>query len=162
MKAREARQSVSFPVRIRKDAGWTDACIRNVSSRGCMLQMDAPPPRGSFLEVRRGTVVIVGQVRWAESDRCGLRTQDRISAALLNAAYNNVDAARAGGAVPADRRASVRVLSPEEVAERSRMKSALFQRVVLITGVVVAALFLATLLFDVLNRPMAQIAARLG
>ncbi len=162
MKQREARNKVMLPVRIRQDSGWGDACIRNVSSRGLMLQIEDAPPKGSFIEIRRQNVVIVGQVRWSRGDCCGLRSQDRIPVAELmtNGAVSQKPRFDDAGFV--ERRTAARVLSPHEIAEASRMKSVLFQRATFIAGAVIAALVLASLLFDVLNRPMAMIAAKLG
>lgn len=161
LKPREARQSVVFTVRIRQDSGWTDACIRNISSRGLKLEMKSPPPKGSFIEIRRGSLVIVGQVRWSEPNCCGLRTQDRITVAQLQRAQAEAAAASKESGY-SERRATVRVLTPEEIAERSRMKSALFQRVILIAAVVVGAIILATSMFDVMQKPMAKVAEKLG
>ncbi|MEZ5654400.1 MAG: PilZ domain-containing protein [Sphingobium sp.] len=157
MKAREARQRVAFNVRIRRDSGWIDANIRNMSSRGLMLEIKNPPAKGSFVELRRGSVVIVGQVRWTDGNCCGVRTQDRISAGQLKTAYDNCGPAKATEAVGVDRRAAVRVLTPQEVAERSRMQSMLFQRVVLIAGVACGAVFVISLAFELLNVPMETI-----
>ena len=157
MKQREARQKVAFNVRIRRESRWIDANIRNLSSRGLMLEIKDPPPKGSFIELRRGNVVIVGQVRWADANSCGLRTQDRISVAQLKAAYDNCGPAKPGEAPVPDRRASLRVLTPEEVAERSRMQSMLFQRVALIAGVVCGAIFIVSMMFDLLHVPLEAI-----
>lgn len=162
MKAREARQRVAFNVRIRRDSGWIDANIRNMSSRGLMLEIKNPPAKGSFIELRRGSVVIVGQVRWADDNCCGVRTQDRISAGQLKTAYDNCGPGKATEAVGVDRRAAVRVLTPQEVAERSRMQSMLFQRAVMVAGVVCGAIFIMSLAFDLLNVPMAAIKHHLG
>lgn len=161
MKNREARQSVILSVRIRQDTGWKDASLRNLSSRGAMLQMDAPPPKGSFIEIRRGEALMVGQVRWSDGDRCGLRMQDKVPlASLLSPRYQPADDLVAAGKV--ERRAQVRVMSPAEIAERSRYKSALFQRLTLIAGALAAAIFLMTMMMELAGKPMATIAAHLG
>jgi hypothetical protein len=64
--------------RLRQEHGWSDANILNVSSRGLMLHGSVRPPRGSYLEIRRGSCVIVGRVVWIELSRFGIRTQNRI------------------------------------------------------------------------------------
>ena len=68
-----------IPARMRNGDAWSDANILNLSSRGLLLHAAAPPPRGSYVEVRRGTHIIVGRVIWANSDRFGVRTQDSLA-----------------------------------------------------------------------------------
>ena len=82
-KSREPREPVVLPVRIRMDSGWVNATIRNVSTKGMKLEMPAPPPQGSFIEIRRGPVIVVGQVRWIEQGCCGLLAQGRVPVAQL-------------------------------------------------------------------------------
>lgn len=162
MKTREPRQSIMVPVRIRQDAKWSDASIRNVSSRGMMLQMEDPPPKGSFIEIRRQQAVMIGQVRWSGDGRCGVRTQDSIPIAYLTSKAASAGVPRPDQAGAVDRRASVRVLTPQEVAENSRIKAMLFERLSFAAAVVIGALVLASLLYGVLSKPFAAIAARLG
>lgn len=162
MKAREPRQSIMVPVRIRQEAKWMDASIRNVSSRGLMLKMDDPPPKGSFIEIRRQQAVIVGQVRWSGEGRCGIRTQDTVPVAYLTSKAALQTAPRSGGGGRVERRASVRVLTAEEIAERSRWRGALFQRVAMIVAVATAGLLLASLIFNMLQKPFETVVARLG
>lgn len=102
-KTRERRQAVSISVRYRGAAAWADAQIVNVSSRGVMALCQSPPSRGSYVEIRRGSYVIVGCVAWSATDRFGMRARDRIEAAELVAA---------GDAIPsgAERRKSPRSL----------------------------------------------------
>lgn len=159
MKTREPRQAVILPVRIRRDDKWMDATIRNVSPHGMLLQIDNPPPKGSFIEIRKQKIVVVGQVRWQGEDCCGLRTQDRVPvAALMNAKA----APDQSDSDITERRATVRVMTPAEVAERSRQRGALFQRVALIAAAVVGAIIVASLMFDVLRRPFDAVARQLG
>src|SRR5688572_7701902 len=80
---REKRISVIEPVRLRCDEGWLDATIGNVSSRGVMLRGSSLPPKGSFIEVRHGSQVLVGRVVWSRSNACGVRTQDVIDIPAL-------------------------------------------------------------------------------
>lgn len=157
MKQREPRQRVILPVRLRLDNQWIDAQIRNVSSKGVMLVMKDPPPKGSFIEIRRGTTItIIGQVRWCASDRCGILAQDKINVSYLMSDKAQKDLSKDQAAF-AERRATVRIITPEEAAEHSRLKSQLLQRVFIIVAGVAGALFLASLLFDVLNVPLEAI-----
>jgi len=157
MKQREPRQRVILPVRLRLDNQWIDAQIRNVSSKGVMLVMKDPPPKGSFIEIRRGKdITIIGQVRWCASDRCGILAQDKINVSYLmsDKAQKAMSKDQAGFV---ERRATVRIITPEEAAEHSRLKSQLLQRIFIIVAGVAAALFLASLLFDVMSVPLEAI-----
>lgn len=127
-----------------------------------MVEMENVPPKGAFLELRRGNVVIVGQVRWSEKGRCGLRTQDRISIAALKAAYDKTGPVKQDDGVVFERRAAVRVLTPAEIAERSRQRGAQMQWGLLAAAVVSAAVLIASFVLDLLQKPMAIIAAHLG
>lgn len=82
-KVREQRKSVSITVRVKSDYGWGDAQICNVSSRGMMVLCEAPPRRSSYVEIRRGTHVVVGRIVWAADDSFGLQSQDKINLADL-------------------------------------------------------------------------------
>lgn len=78
MKKRETRVETHMPARLKHGLSWADVTVRNVSRRGMMLEMGSPPARGTFVELRRGKLIVVGQVLWARDQRCGLRAQDSI------------------------------------------------------------------------------------
>lgn len=159
---REARISVMLPVRIRLDSGWTDGRIRNVSSRGVLLQIAEPPPKGSYIEIRRRDVVIVGQVRWLGQDCCGLRTQDKVPVEHLRADKDGpAPGARPGDAGFVDRRVTARVMSPQEAAEQNRLKALVFERAVLIAAGACGAIVLATMMFETLQKSIDTITAHL-
>jgi hypothetical protein len=75
---REPRKTVRIGVRLKDDAGWSDAQILNVSSRGVMAQCQDPPRRGSYVEIRRGTYMMIGRVAWTGTDRIGVHVRERI------------------------------------------------------------------------------------
>lgn len=79
MKHRQPRIATLINARLNSDAGWTDVVIRNMSAYGAMLQLPMPPRRGTYVELRRGTSVIVGRTIWSEGHRCGIQAQDRIA-----------------------------------------------------------------------------------
>ena len=54
---REERITVLIPSRMRVESQWCDVVIHNVSSRGLMAGCDTPPAVGSYVEIRRGTIV---------------------------------------------------------------------------------------------------------
>jgi hypothetical protein len=76
--SREPRKTVRIGVRLKDDAGWSDAQILNVSSRGVMALCQDPPRRGSYVEVRRGTYIMIGRVAWTGTDRIGVHVRERI------------------------------------------------------------------------------------
>lgn len=78
-KPREQRRTVLVSARMRVGARWGDVRILNISSRGLLIQSPEPPPRGSYLEVRRGRHTIVARVVWASDQRFGVQTQDLLS-----------------------------------------------------------------------------------
>ena len=67
-----------IPARVREGVNWLDVTILNVSRHGMMVRVRQALRRGSYVEVRRASIVIVGRVVWSCNDRCGIRAQDRI------------------------------------------------------------------------------------
>ena len=110
--------------RMRIGASWDDVCILNISPRGLSMQTAAPPPRGTYLEIRRGEHEIMACVMWANHHRFGVRTQDALVVDDIIYQPNSSPAAptgaAAGGAI-ADRTASQR--GAAERHENSRMVS---------------------------------------
>lgn len=78
MRKREQRVATRTPARLKHGLSWSDVTVRNVSRRGVMLELHNPPARGTYVELRRGKLIVVGQVQWVADDRCGLRAQDAI------------------------------------------------------------------------------------
>lgn len=79
VKAREARRKTLIKGRMRTGAAWNDVCILNLSSYGAGLQASLPPPRGTYVEIRRGPYIIVARVAWCDGHRFGVRSQDRLA-----------------------------------------------------------------------------------
>lgn len=78
MRKREPRVPTRLPARLKYGRSWYDVTVRNVSRRGLLLELRDPPARGTFVEVRRGKAIVIGQVLWVRDGRCGLRAQDTI------------------------------------------------------------------------------------
>ena len=113
---------------MRVGGTWADACILNISSRGVMIQSAAPPPRGTYLELRRGARVIIGRVMWDKKHRCGIATQERLDVDAILAGPDGAEPA--DGASPAtapkpDRRSASRAHA--QAFERSRQTSRAFE-----------------------------------
>lgn len=79
MKSREPRLTCVIKARMRLDGTWKDVCIRNISSRGMLIQAASALPRGTYVEVYRGRHVIVARVAWSKDHRFGIFTQERLN-----------------------------------------------------------------------------------
>ena len=97
MRAREHRQPVLIGARLRAQGLWGDAQIRNVSSRGMLIHMRVPPPRGAYVEIARGRVRLAGRVAWSESARCGIQLREKVEIGRLAAEEIAVAAPAAAG-----------------------------------------------------------------
>ena len=75
-KSRELRRRVLLPVHIRTSAGWGQACILNVSSRGLLIYASGLAPTDDRVELRQGNHAIVARVVWRKGQRLGLATED--------------------------------------------------------------------------------------
>lgn len=157
MKPREPRLKVLVRARIKVGAGWHDGCILNVSSRGLMMQAAEPPPRGSYLEIRRGALVIVARVMWAKNHRFGVKSQDKLP---VDAIVSDVEVPIVGeGVRVGDRRSAHRVgLSAEDSA---RHRGRLIEIGFAATLAVALAGFAATEVYGMLASPMATVTAAL-
>jgi hypothetical protein len=158
-KPREQRQVVYVTCRVRHESGWSDMTICNLSSRGLMAKCDAALPRGAFVEVRRGPVTIVGQVRWSDNRQFGILTQERIDIGTLLGGDGT-----GGSATGTERRARARAevvakprASAADLEQRSRQRARLFDWAVLAVAGIVAAGLLVTQVYATLDAPMAQV-----
>lgn len=140
-------------------ATWHDVCILNISSRGLGLQAASAPPRGAFLEIRRGFHVIVAQVMWSQEDRFGVKAQDLLPVHLLG---NASDAPAPEQSRPAivERRSAPRVRLA--ALERSRNAGRRLEYVFVTTLALLMAGFLATEMHAVMAAPIDRVTAALG
>lgn len=108
------------------DAKWVDVTIRNVSLRGMLLESPALLERGTYLEVRRGSAVIVARAVWANGQKVGVRTQDIVLADRLIKGSPERDATSTHqqGSVTLERRSKPR---PAQMQEHSRYLSRTFE-----------------------------------
>lgn len=164
---REERITVLIPSRMRLESQWHDLVIHNVSSRGLMAGCDSPPAVGSYVEIRRGTIVIVGRVQWTKGRFFGMRAQDRLSVKAL------IDEPRLASrpkrsndddSVASDRRAERRLAHEAQMArrvERSRTFASMFQFVVLVCVGLTMAGIAAQSVYQMLSASGQQIEAAL-
>jgi hypothetical protein len=152
---------------MRSGAAWTDIVIKSMSVRELTAETTQPPRRGSFVEIRRGTQVIIGCVIWSEAERFGVRAQDRIDIdavvtepRLASRPARNSDAASGGEERRHDpeRRGAENIA---EGAEQSRRRSAALQFVIVVSLGGIAAAVLASAVYDALSVPLSVIGSRL-
>ncbi|WP_097065204.1 PilZ domain-containing protein [Sphingomonas guangdongensis] len=150
MRTREDRTNVLLDARMRAGSSWLSASIRNVSSRGAMLALPHPPPVGTYVELRRGDMIIIARVVWSDEQRCGLRSQRPISLPHLQAANPHRELYRPDS--PRERRAQ-----PRDGVEIGLTRSINFGRKLEFLAVALFAGLLAIsagkMAFDVLAQP---------
>jgi hypothetical protein len=148
---------------MRSGAAWTDIVIKSMSVRELTAETAQPPRRDSFVEIRRGTQVIIGCVIWSEAERFGVRAQDRIDVdalvtepRLASRPARNGDGAAGGEERRRDpeRRGSADIA---ERAEQSRRRSAALQFVIVVSLGGIAAAVLGSEVYDALSTPLTAI-----
>ena len=77
-RSRELRRRVVLPARVRTPAGWSDACILNVSSRGLLIHSRGAAETGTTIELHHRDYAITARVVWRSGARAGLRSEDRV------------------------------------------------------------------------------------
>jgi hypothetical protein len=155
MKQREPRHNVVVPARIRAAQGWADATILNLSNRGLMFRSTLRHERGGYLELRRGSHVIVARVMWSDGLRHGARAQGIIPVADI--ILDKPVLSRAEGKV--ERRALPR---PAARAENSRQHGRQIEFVITGIAVACATLLAANLTFAAFKAPLAEVATALA
>ena len=160
---REDRKAVRITVRVRTDDGWIDATVRNVSSRGMMLQSPQPLNRNQFVEISRGDHRVIGRIVWADAVMSGVRAQDEVDIAALlappQAGSTKCSVERRSG-----QRATAppRVASLDERAEASRLIGRAAEKVCLVVAIACGALFAISGASQALAEPLGQISEALG
>jgi hypothetical protein len=161
LRPREPRTRVVVPCRLNLKGSWSDGCIHNVSSRGLLIASDNPPPQGSYVDIRRGSLVIIARVAWQRDRFFGVRTQDRISVESLISEPRRASAP----AGSAERRAQARHMADAAVArriERHRQLSSLFQYGSIAGVAAATAVFGAIEVHDFLSRSLDPVRTALG
>lgn len=124
-KRKEDRVKVLLRVRMRAGGLPADACIRDISSRGLLIQTMAPPSRGTTIELNGPFPPIVARVVWTSDGRFGVRTQDLIDIpALLS---GKLDRRQAGERRAAPRATPDRPADALDRASRSHRLGRLMQ-----------------------------------
>lgn len=136
MRKREDRVSVAIAARMRAGAGWSDIVIRNVSPRGMLVRAGRPTAPGTYVEIRRGRLVVAARTVWADGDMIGVRLQDPIQLdALCGGLAHIPDSDAAPVAAPARSLAAL--------ADRNREHGRMLQYLLLLIGAATTAAALA-------------------
>lgn len=155
MKPREPRRKVLIRARMRLNGAFRDVRIRDISSKGLLLEGEFAPQRGTYLEVFRGRHLIIARVVWSQEKRFGVLAQDRmnVDAIVTEPDHSGVRATDASTGLPTERRSAPRLTSREisRRAARSRHVSAAFQ----FGFIVVLGLSGAVTLFGVVSQSLA-------
>jgi Flp pilus assembly pilin Flp len=151
--AREARRKVLIRATMRADGLPMDVCIRDLSTRGMLLQASAPPPRGTYVEIDCASFSIVARVIWRKDRRFGLESRERINVRAL-----------AGGPSP-DPLPSRTARRPKRAAARaggSRTFARKIEFAVIAAGALALIAVLGATAFETLSHPFANVSTTLG
>ena len=153
--AREPRRKVTIRATMRADGPPADVCVRDISSRGMMIQAGAPPPRGTYVEIACAGHEIVGIVVWRRAHRFGVNSCERIDASALARQ-------RPPGIAASRQRRGTGSLAAARVTPQGRLVAGRmeFAVIVLLAAVLVVTLGVTT--FQTLSRPFAAVSAALG
>lgn len=161
-KPRESRQKVVLPARMRAGAGQMDVCIRDISSRGMLIQAGQPPPRGTYVEIVRPGCSVTGRVVWRKHHKFGIQAQDRIR---IGAVLERRSTPRPGGGTPPLNQAGplrlARRAAPAERAALARARGATLQYAAIGGAVTLGALLLAAGLYRGLSQTFADAVSHL-
>lgn len=133
LRPREPRIAVMIASRMRVGNGWSDVRIHNISSRGMLLAGEDAPAIGTYIEIRRGTQIVIGRVMWAKDRFFGIRSQEKLPVqAIINEPRltSRPQVAKQDGLAEGERRDRRRLVTEHMLAhhaERSRTIAWLFQ-----------------------------------
>jgi len=146
-----------LPARMRSKAGWSDACILNVSRQGLLVYSPGSADPGTFVEIRRGGQLVVARVVWRKNQRIGLHSPDpvRVEDIICTEAAAAVVQSSASE-IAIERRRIPR--DPERSRQHARAME--FMAMVL-AGVVLVGVAVACV-EDALAAPLAAVRAALG
>jgi hypothetical protein len=120
-------KKLPIPCLVNVNGKWSNSYIHDLSDAGLLVSGLHPPAIGTYVDIRRGALVIIGRVIWADGPRFRVRTQDAVSIAdLFDEPLLKRRPAVSGWQAPPKS-----VLSAIEQAERNRRRSSAFQFVCL-------------------------------
>ena len=147
-RSREPRHDVQLRARMQTDGPFVEVGIRNISSRGMMLESPNPPRVGEYVELF-GTVTAVGRVVWKDRTSFGISTRDRVNVPLILGRPEGKPE-RAAPKI----QSTIRKADYAEAAEDSRRSGRAFDFIVVSVVVVGLGALIAMLAHGVLARPL--------
>ena len=154
-----ARRYAAIRAKMRAGGLPIDACIRDVSSKGLMIQAKVSPPRGTYVEIITHSQTIVGRVVWGKDMRFGILTRDKIHVDMMVAERRAPPSGQCADPQP------TAVLRPASVARkpgfrRSHARALEFGALILFALAMVATFASAT--YQTLSRPFESVAESLA
>ena len=146
---------MTLAARMRSEGGWSDACILNVSSRGLLVYSSGVAPIGSFVEIRRGSQMVVGRVVWRKNQRLGLCSPQQVHITDLISDQTAAAAIAKPGAAYVERRRIPR--TADQHRARARAMEFLFALLV----ATALSLWAVTAMHQAFVKPMAAVEAAL-
>ena len=145
LKPRETRHPVLIRAQMRGEGPTTEICVRNISTRGMLLQACRPPVPGSYIEVVLPGSRVTARVIWASDRRFGVSTRERIRLSDFVGTMRE-GSGRKMIAGPRARAAALAARRPDQAQSAGRAMQFVF---LLLCGAVAAA-FAAGLAFSTL------------
>ena len=144
--------------RLRAGGPEMEVCVRDISSRGLLVQASAPPPRGTYVELFCQDQEIVGRVIWAKDRRFGIRTSDPVN---VRAMVRGIP----GGSPHREERPPPRrpaLVAGRTRAEASRPLARTMEFAAICALAVALVAGVGAVAFETLSGPLANVSARLG
>lgn len=157
-RAREPRSAVALPATLHDRGGKRLACVRNVSSKGMMVETAIPPPVGAAVTIRVGPVATEGRVIWRKNGRFGMVGTHPVAKAALVARDRRCDRFIRHALLRRGRRSD----RSRPAALPHRYLARLFQWLSTLTFAIVMCGFLAIALFEMVAVPMRVVTAHLA
>lgn len=165
LKARETRRQVFLRARMRAGGRPMDICIRNISSRGMLLQAAVPPPRGTYIEILFPGQTVVARVVWAKERRFGAHTREAMDLSAITgiAGLGEPHSGKQAStrAHPAPKGHALTVAQLREQHERSRRLSSLFEFAFMAVCSVAIAAVAAEAIYERFGGTLQEVAERL-
>lgn len=143
--------------RMRTEAGWGDACILNISSRGLLIYAARAAEQGNTIEVRQGEHVIRARVVWREGARVGLHADELLPVETI---LSRANAPELRLTADASRRTDRR--QRRRSHDESRIRARLFEFATFAVIAVCVGATAFSLVSEALARPLAQVRSALG
>ena len=72
------RKNLFVAAVLRSETGQAPVRVRNLSSKGAMIETSVAPSAGATVELRRGSLQASARVAWQQGSRCGLEFQSSV------------------------------------------------------------------------------------